>query len=125
MLHPKKGYVKRGKRIHFRATLRNEGTVDAVNAQLCERIPKGMKFIGAPGRETKKNKRLVCWSNSRMAAGTAVTGTMTLKAKKKAKIGVRKNRVVIKAANSPAKRAKVKFHVGTKKQNKQAKKNRS
>jgi uncharacterized repeat protein (TIGR01451 family) len=117
IVRPKKGYVKKGKKIHFKSTVRNTGTVDAVNPKLCDRIPKGMKFVSAPGRERFKG-HLVCWSTSRQAAGTAVHGGMTLKAKKNTKIGKRTNTATVRAVNASPTRAKSKFHVGTKKQNK-------
>lgn len=122
VVSPKMKYVKRGKKITFRSVVRNKGTVDAVGARLCEAIPRGTKFVSAPGREifntkVKQHKQRVCWDHSRMAPGTAWTSTLVLKAKGKAKFGKRSNVVRARARNIPTVKKKTIFHIGTKKQN--------
>ena len=108
---PRSRVVQRGQLIHFRSTIRNTGSVDAVNPELCDTIPQGMRFVSAPGRELRQGRR-VCWTTSRMAAGTGVTGTMTLRATRTARIGTHTNVVTIKADNACATTARATFFVG-------------
>ena len=107
---PKKAKVRPGKKIHFKVVIRNTGSVDAVSPKLCDRIPRGTKFVSAPGREKFKGRR-VCWSGTRLAGGAAVKGTMTLRVKKNARPGKRFNKVRAKAANAPVVKTRTKFKV--------------
>jgi uncharacterized repeat protein (TIGR01451 family) len=110
---PRNRTVKPGQLIHFTSTLRNVGTVDAVNPRICDTIPVGMTFVSAPGREIKGKGRQVCWTSTRLAAGTAVTGTMTLRATKSARRGSRTNTIRATATNSCTVTGYTYFFVGT------------
>ena len=104
--------VTPGKVIHFTSTLRNVGAVDAVNPRICETIPAGMVFVSAPGREIKGKGRQICWTSARLAAGSAVTGTMTLRARTSARRGSRTNTIRATATNSCTVTTYAEFFVG-------------
>ncbi|UUY05909.1 DUF11 domain-containing protein [Svornostia abyssi] len=110
VVRPKRKAHRRGQTVHLTSTVRNTGRVDATRVRLCDRIPAGMKLVHAPGRR-KVSGRTVCWTSSRLAAGTGVSGRMALRVTTTAKPGLRTNRVTVRADNVPTTAAKARFRV--------------
>lgn len=108
---PRRGSFKPGQLVHLSATIRNTGTADAINAQICDRIPNGMKFVSASGHRVKVKRNVLCWKTSRQAAGTAVKGVMTLRVVSAAKAGKRTNRVTVKAKNAKTSTSSASFRI--------------
>jgi uncharacterized repeat protein (TIGR01451 family) len=108
---PRRGSFKHGQLVHLSATIRNVGTADAINAQICDRIPNGMKFVSASGHRVKVKRNVLCWRTSRQAAGTAVKGVMTLRVVSAAKAGKRTNRVTVKATNARTTASSASFRI--------------
>lgn len=110
VVRPKRRTYRRGQTVHLTSTVRNTGKTDATRVRLCDRIPAGMKLLHAPGRR-RISGRTVCWTNSRMAAGTGVSGRMALRVTKMAKPGLRTNRVTVRADNVRTTSARVRFRL--------------
>lgn len=109
---PRSRTVSPGQLIRLTSVLRNTGAVDAVNPRICETIPVGLTFVSAPGRELKKGTRQVCWTNPRLAAGAAVSGSMTLRVARNARRGSRTNTLQASATNGCTVTTFAQFFVG-------------
>ncbi|MGA0060096.1 MAG: hypothetical protein ACO3RU_10955 [Planctomycetota bacterium] len=107
--------VTPGQHLVLQTTIRNTGKVDAMAPRICDVIPLRTRILHAP-RHAKVSGRKYCWSASRLAAGAAVHGRITLKVLPHKegtfyRYGLHANRVTVKATNTKTVKAKARFFI--------------
>jgi uncharacterized repeat protein (TIGR01451 family) len=84
-----------GRLVRFRLSGRNLGFATARNVRACDRVPRGLRLVRAPGDPTVRNGR-ICWALGNVA--TRRRGTVTFRVRQRV-CGRLVNRLTVRADN--------------------------
>lgn len=108
--YPRRVITHPGHIVRIDVTIRNTGTVDAVGGRICDVIPVGAVIVAATAR-SQIDKRKVCWTGTRLAAGSAVTGYIKLRFPDTTKARRVVNRITASATNARPSKARVVYRI--------------